>query len=79
MKAHEKALEFKTMYYILPKFQQVLHILQVDYPDGIQMSYLWRVAAYITNFNRLGVITWKKKDQSQSSVNAEISNTKLNW
>ena len=36
------------------------------------------VAAYITNFNRLAVITWKKKDQSQPSVNAEVSNTKLN-
>ena len=40
MKAHEKALEFKPMYYILLKFQQVLHILQVDDPDGVQMSYL---------------------------------------
>ena len=37
------------------------------------------VAAYITNFNRSGVITWKKKDESQSSVNAEVSETKLNW
>ena len=40
MKAHEKALEFKPMYYILPKFQQVLQILQVNYLDGVQMSYL---------------------------------------
>ena len=79
MKAHEKTLAFKPMYYILPKFQQALQILQADYADGVQMSYLWMVAAYITNFNRFGVITWKKKDQSQSSVNAEVSETKLNW
>ena len=40
MKTHEKTLEFKPMYYILSKFQQALQILQADYPDGVQMSYL---------------------------------------